>query len=175
MSNTAQSHAVADVVKFDRHPSKWLEASELRGLLKQNLGYSSKQVSVSARNSRQYLTVTVRDPKVDLARVEAFAKSLSTWSMAMDNVVTGQSITVTTTGDVDDAHAAPFVEEAFEIAFAAREPGFIRTASNGVFVMHQGFDFVVSRGLNGNPRFGGSRDSAMSKRSKTLALAIARA
>lgn len=175
MSHALQIPAAsAPVIAMNRKSGDWLENSEIRGLLKQNLGYTAKQVSVRARHSSQYVTITIRDASVDIARVEAFAKSLSTWSMGMDDVVTGQSIDVTTTREVDAAHAAPFLEEAFQIAFELTEAGRVKTASNGVDVISQGFDFIVQRG-SGRYRYAGSRDSVLDKSSFQLALAIARA
>lgn len=163
-----------EVFQFVRKSSDWLAPSEIRTLLKKNLGYTSRQVTVSARHSRQYVTVTVRDASVDLARVESFRKSLDTWSMAQDDVVSGQSIEVRTTSEVDAIHAAPFVDEAAKIAFELTQPGQWKNATNGANVHFQGFDFVVSR-TGFDRHFGGSRDGAISKSSHQLALAIARA
>lgn len=178
MSTTQPAPAVDSTVEFFQFVRKgheWLTPAEIRSLLKNNLGYTSKQVSVSARHSRQYLTMTVRDASVDLERVRRFRKSLDTWSMAQDDVATGQSIEVRTTSEVDAIHAAPFVDEAATIAFELTQPGQIKVAKNGNFVIYQGFDFIVQRGNHGQPHYAGSRDAAVSKSSVQLALAIARA
>ena len=166
---------VIEVSQFVRKSSTFLDTAEIRALVKKNLGYTSKQISVSARHSRQYVTMTVRDATVDLDRVEHFRKSLDTWIMAIDDCVTGQSIEVCTTSEVDAIHAAPFVEEAAQIAFELTQPGQWKRASNGADVVNQGFDFIVQRGNIGARTYGGGRDSAMLKQSITLALAIARA
>ena len=176
MSNALPAPAAsAEIFTFTRKSNDWLENSEIRKLLKQNLGYTAKQVTVSARHSRQYVSITVRDACVDVAQVKAFGKSLSTWSMTIDDVVTGQLIEIKTTREVDAAHAAPFVEEAFQIAFALTEPGKAKTASNGVYVICQGHDFICKRQNSNDYHYGGSRDDAVSKSSFQLALAIARA
>ncbi len=171
---TATTSAPAEIFSLARSSSDWLDASAVRALLKQNLGYTARQVSVSCRHSRQYLTITIRDASVDIARVEAFAGSLETWSMATDDVVTGQSFEVTTSSEVDKAHAAPFIDEAFDIALGLIEPGQFKTASNGAVVISQGFDIIVQRGTS-RPHFAGSRDYAVRKDGHQLALAIARA
>jgi hypothetical protein len=84
--------------------------AELRTLLKSELGLNSQQVTVAKSHSNQYLEITVRDSRVHLPTVEKFAAKYNTWSMDVTDYVTGQSVTVKTTDEVDDAHAAPWME-----------------------------------------------------------------
>jgi hypothetical protein len=177
MSTTqpATANSTVEVFQFVRDSSKKINRQQIQRLIKNNLGFDSRQISVSVSKSLQYVTLTVRDASVDLDRVRCFRKSLDTWSMAQDDVVSGQSIEVRTTIEVDATHAAPFVDEAAQIAFELTQPGQIKVAKNGNFVICQGFDFIVQRGNCGQPLYAGSRDAAVSKSSFQLALAIARA
>lgn len=84
---------------------------ELRTLLKQNLGLNQRQVTVRTGCSTTYLTVTVRDPKVDLKTVRDFCAKFDTWTVDNTDYCEGQSVDMTTTREVDDAHAAPFLDE----------------------------------------------------------------
>lgn len=119
MSNTTT--AAAAVLPFVRNSFDWIEPVELRALLKNNLGLNARQVSVSSKHGTQYLKITIRDARVDVHAVKEFAKSLNTWEMDVTDYVTGQSIEVTTSDEVDDAHAAPFLDLAREIAQAATD------------------------------------------------------
>ncbi len=62
MSTTQPAPALdaPEVFQFVRSSNSFLETAEIRKLLKQNLGYNSKQVSVSARHSIQYVSIKVR-------------------------------------------------------------------------------------------------------------------
>jgi len=91
-----------------RSLTSWRSAKEVANLLKE-AGWNSSKVSVKAPRL-QYVTVTVRDASVDVAAVKEFCDNLDTWSMGLDDVASGQSITVQTTEAVNMAHAAPFVE-----------------------------------------------------------------
>lgn len=101
----------AQLEPITRKPSDWLTTAQIRAMLKNNLGLNSRQVTVSKRHSQQYLDITIRDAAVAVAKVQEFAKSLSTWTMDNTDYCSGQSINVSTTGEVDAIHAAPFLEE----------------------------------------------------------------
>ena len=94
-----------------RKPFEWVTPAELRGILKEKLGLNARKVSVSSSRGcgNQYLTVTVRDAAVDIAAVSRAVSEFNTWHMDMTDYVTGQSISVKTTAEVDEAHAAPFI------------------------------------------------------------------
>lgn len=94
-----------------RKQSDWITPVALRSLIKTNLGYNARQVTVSTGCSRKWLTITIRDPKVDVMRVQNFANDFDTMECHQDDSYTGQSVSVTTTSEVDDAHGLPFVGE----------------------------------------------------------------
>jgi len=96
---------------IERNCNDWATTQELRALIKKNLGFNAKQVSCSKGHSNQYLTITVRDPKIDISKVYEFAKSFNTWSMDNTDYVQGQSVNVATTREVDDIHCIPNLEE----------------------------------------------------------------
>ena len=164
-----------NTIEFPRRANQWVEAPELRGLLKQTLGLNARKVSVSARHSTQYLTVTVRDASVDLKALERFCASLNTWSMDETDYVSGQSINVTTTREVDEAHAAPFLEEAAKIAAELECAGQWIPASTGAHVRFDGWRFEVSQPDVYRSYWGGERSNALAGKLHHLALAIARA
>jgi hypothetical protein len=163
-----------NTIEFPRRSNKWIEAPELRGLLKQTLGLNARKVSVSARHSTQYLTVTVRDASVDLKAVEKFCASLNTWTMDQTDYVSGQSINVTTTREVDEAHAAPFHAEASKIAAELEAPGQWTIASNGAAIHFDGWRFEARRGDSYKSYWGGDRSRVIEGKTHHLALAIAR-
>jgi len=101
----------SEMAAIPRAPSEYIEPAALRTLLKANLGLSARKVTVSARNSINYLTITIRDASVDIQAVRDLAASLSTWSMAIDDYVSGQSINVELTEEVKTALAGPLLEE----------------------------------------------------------------
>lgn len=92
-----------------RGKSEWTTPTELRALLKSELGLNAKQVTVSKRGSIEYLTLTVRDPLVDLLAVTEWAAQFNTWTMDETDYCEGQSLHVETTKEVDRAHAAPWM------------------------------------------------------------------
>lgn len=94
-----------------RKANDWVSVSELRSLIKSNLGYNARQVTVSKPHGNQYLHVTVRDAKVDFRKVEEFAKSFNTWTIDNTDYCEGQSINVRSTDEVNNAHAQPYIEE----------------------------------------------------------------
>jgi len=116
MNANQQTAAVSAPVQFTRKPGEYITPAQLRALLKSNLGLNARQVTVAKGHGLQYLDVTIRDAAVDVAAVEAFAKTFNTWNMDQTDYVTGQSITVGTTAAVDAAHAAPFMEAALKLA-----------------------------------------------------------
>lgn len=103
-------------VPITRSSSDFIEPSALRALLKSNLGLNARKVTVSARSSVQYLTITIRDASVDVQAVKDFAAKLYTWSMDQSDYVSGQSINVELTSEVKTALAAPFIEEIKRVA-----------------------------------------------------------
>lgn len=88
--------------------TKFITTKELAALLK-TAGWNASKVTVKCKHSQTYLTVTIRDAAVDVAAVKAFCDKHNTWSMDMSDYVSGQSIEVKTTKEVDAAHAAPFL------------------------------------------------------------------
>lgn len=102
-----------------RDSNKWIEPAELRALLKTNLGLNARQVTVKKDSSLRYLSIIIRDAGVDIGKVKQFAKGFSTWSMDMTDYVTGQSVNVYLTREVEDALAAPFLQ----VIEAAALPG----------------------------------------------------
>lgn len=116
MNATATNAAPSAPVQFIRKPGEWVTPAQLRALLKSNLGLNARQVTVAKGHGLQYLDITIRDASVDLAAVEAFAKSFNTWNMDETDYVSGQSLDVKTTREVDDSHAAPFMTAAAKVA-----------------------------------------------------------
>jgi hypothetical protein len=84
----------------------WITPESLRADLKA-AGWNARRVSVKQGYGHQYIDVTVRDATVDINALKAFTKKHSTWSMDQTDYVSGQSITVRTTEEVDAAHALP--------------------------------------------------------------------
>jgi hypothetical protein len=124
-----------------RSSNDWISAADLRALIKQTLGYNQRQVTVRGESS-QYLKIIVRDAAVDVAAVEQLAKGLHTWSMAIDDYVTGQSVHVSTTAEVDAAHAAPFVAVIRE-TIARILAGGSNQIEAGFFLMHHDRDAYI--------------------------------
>jgi hypothetical protein len=104
-------NATLEPAAITRKSNEWIDAPQLRTLLKQNLGLNARQVTVSRGHSLQYLAITIRDASVDISAVEAFAKSLDTWQMDQTDYVTGQSISVRTSSEVDAIHASQMIDE----------------------------------------------------------------
>jgi hypothetical protein len=125
--------------------------AELRQLLKQNLGLNARQVTVSGRNSITYLTITVRDASVDVAKVKEFAKSCDTWKCDQSDYCSGQSINVETTKEVDAIHAAPFVAEISATVKKMQDggTGCGDKLSTGAFLWRQDREYYVGR-MDGN-------------------------
>lgn len=174
----ALSETTAEIIPFVRSSNQFLETKEVAALLKQNLGLNARKVTVSARNSTTYLTVTVRDASVDLAAVTAFCKSLDSWSMDQTDYVTGQSISVATTPLVDAAHAAPFMAEAVAIAQKISDGVAWVEASNGAHVSKPSWNMEVSRPGKYRTAYGATPADVLDGRRgsvECLALAIARA
>jgi hypothetical protein len=123
-----------------RESRHYIEPSALRALLKTNLGLNARKVTVSTRSSIQYLTITIRDASVDVQAVKALAASLYTWSMAVDDYVSGQSVTVEITESVKAALAAPFIEEIKRVApTVARQSGESLSTGAILWLGDQGF------------------------------------
>lgn len=135
----------AQQITTTRSNRDYIEAPALRALIKQNLGYNARQVTVSGGSSIRYLTVTVRDPAVDLQKVRQLAKSLDTWTMDVTDYCEGQSVNVKTTSEVDDAHGAPFVAEIAATVPTVPEGKGV-TLSNGCVLWHSDGEFYVTRG-----------------------------
>lgn len=127
-----------------RKSNQWTTTQELRSLLKTNLGLNSRQVSVSKGHSTQYLTITIRDACVNIAKVKEFAKSFNTWNMDITDCVTGQSIEVKTTDEVDVIHAANFIEE-IKATIPFCEVGSGQPLSNGCVLWLDKQGFYVGR------------------------------
>lgn len=121
-------------------PAGDVSPATLRVLLKQNLGYSARQVTVAMNGSTGYIRITVRDPAVDVNKVKAFAASFHTWKMGMDDYVSGQSVRVTTTGEVDTAHAAPYLAEIRKVLAGYKDSeGAILSTGAALCASSQGF------------------------------------
>lgn len=137
-----------------RSPREWVTTADLRALLKSKLGYNAKQVSAKCRHSQQYLDLTIRDAGVDVAAVTAFAATLDSWSMDQTDYCTGQSVNVSTTGEVDAIHAAPFIEEAksavAKIMASANACG--TKLANGKYLWKNDHEYYVLSDLNGGKR-----------------------
>lgn len=73
-----------------RHPSKFYTPAEIRVMLKER-GVNARMASVRCGSSLTYVTITIRMAAAR-AKVEALAKELNTWSMGMDDCVSGQSV-----------------------------------------------------------------------------------
>ena len=114
---------------------------------KTNLGLNSRQVSVRKSTcGLRYLDLTVRDPGVDVSKVHEFANAISTWKMDEGDNVSGQSISVFTSPEVDKAHAAPFIEEVMrsvETLVANRERNLGTLMSNGKIIEPSSFGYRV--------------------------------
>jgi hypothetical protein len=103
---------VATITTLTRNKTDWVTAPQLRQMLREALKLNSRQITVSGGpGTRRYLIITVRDAAVDLAAVKQFAAQLSTWEMDMTDYVTGQSVSVESSKEVNAAHAAPFRAE----------------------------------------------------------------
>lgn len=151
MNATATNAAPSAPVQFIRKPGEWVTPAQLRALLKSNLGLNARQVTVAKSHSSQYLDITIRDASVDVAAVEAFAKSFATWTMDETDYVSGQSVSVKTTEAVDDSHAAPFMTAAAKVAEYAETMGEAACASfndvlPGLFVNKDRGEIWLSRG-----------------------------
>lgn len=133
-----------------RSSNDWISPAALRVLLKNNLGLNARKVTVREGHSRQYLTITIRDASVDRNAVKAFASTFSTWHMDNTDYVTGQSISVETTREVDAIHAAPYIEE-IKAAMEKVEMGSGIKVSNGAFFWLTSQGFYFSRDLKRTP------------------------
>ena len=133
-----------------RRSSDWIDCETLRALLKTNLGLNSKQVSVSKRSGLQYLKITIRDAGVDVAKVREFAKSLNTWSMDQTDYVEGQSVDVLTTKEVDEIHAAPYLEEIRVAVFLCGENGWERLSTGAILHRHDRYFWVSKDSKRGS-------------------------
>lgn len=94
-----------NVTEIQRNVNEWVTPEKLRALIKANLKLNARQVTVKCAHSLQYVTLTIRDAGVDIAKVEAFAKSFATWSMDNSDYVTGQSVEVVLASEVREALA----------------------------------------------------------------------
>jgi copper chaperone CopZ len=103
--------------------SKHMTTDEIRELIKKTTGYNSRQVSVKAPHSMTYVKVTVRDPKVDIAKVKEAVQPHNTWRMDETDYCEGQSITVETSSEVDEAHAQPFIQTITDVVKEAIASG----------------------------------------------------
>lgn len=147
--------------------SNFVPAKEIQRRLEAATGYDKRRVRAYAHDeSMKCIDLIVSCPRVSIKKVEQFAKSFRTDE-------SGQIVDVVTTKYVDDSDALRLAGEAYEIVMALTQPGQCRTASNGATVNCIGPDFVVSRDGE-NPRYGGDRELNLSKKCRTLALAIAR-
>jgi hypothetical protein len=99
------------LLELPRTARKDISPAELRVMIKTELGYNTRQVSVSSGSSWTYLTITIRDAKVETSKIQALAKSLHTWSMDQSDYCEGQSVRVVETETVRAERAAPFVAE----------------------------------------------------------------
>lgn len=128
---------------FDRKPYDFYTTKEISQRIKAVTGYNSKQCSVKSGSSLRYVTVTVRDPKVDVAVVEEAVKAMHTWVMAPDDCVRGQSITVETTPEVDDIHAEPFILSVTGAEFPENVGGAVEVVP-GVYLVNDGHNCFIS-------------------------------
>lgn len=126
--------------------SKFHTTAEVRAILK-TAGFNARQVSVRQSSSQTYLTVVVRDPSVDVAKVKSAIKPLHTWSMDQTDYVTGQSVHVETTPEVDAALAAPYIELATELCkkvAESRETSYAIPGFQSCYLMQGHHDRVYS-------------------------------
>lgn len=138
--------SVIPVEQIARKKNEWVTTEQLRVLLKNNLDLNARKVSVSRRSSNRYLSITIRDASVDIKAVEDFAAKFNTWTMDNTDYVEGQSIDVSTTREVDAAHAAPFVVEILaKIATAKSNLG--QTLANGSMLWLDEQGFYISSGV----------------------------
>lgn len=135
------------IATLPRSSSQFVTPVQLRLLLKTNLGLNARQVSVCKGSSLTYLTVTVRDPSVDVEEVRKFVSTFNTWNMDNTDYVTGQSVHVETSREVDQAHAAPFLAEiaTATAALLAGEPNTVHVLSNGKRLWRSDGEFHVVR------------------------------
>lgn len=155
-------NALADPVALPRSRNDWTTPAELRALLKQNLKLNARQVTVSRGHSNTWLTITVRDPLVDVAAVKEFARPFNTSNVDQTDYHSGQSVEVTTTKEVDAVHAAPFVadvkravEEIKVVNAKTENHGCATKLANDKWLHRsneRGGDYYVARDLNGGPR-----------------------
>ncbi len=114
----------------------------LRALLKSNLGLNARKVSVRQGSSIRYLTIVVRDPSVDVAAVEAFAKHFYTWSMDNTDYCDGQSVSVSLSSNVKEALIAQFKGEILASLAEAKAQGG-KTLSNGKLLRFSCYGYHV--------------------------------
>lgn len=142
----------SSTVSLPRAKSAFISAAALRSLIKRNLGFNARQVTVSQDGSARWLTVTVRDAAVDLKAVKLFADKFDTMVSSQDDSFRGQSVNVATTGQVDAAHAAPFLAEVkAAISHIIRTGETVELSTGAVLRREDGSrgDFFVSRFLTG--------------------------
>jgi len=89
----------------------YLSTKEIRQIIKEQLGYNTRQVSVKRGCSYSYVICTVRDPKVNLRKVNDLMKSLDTWSMDMVDYCTGQRVAMEIADSVKVVICADILEE----------------------------------------------------------------
>lgn len=144
----------ATIESVTRSSNDWTTPAALRVLIKENLGYNARQISVRRRSSNQYLEIVVRDASVNLPAVEAFAAKLATWSIDNTDYCTGQSVHVETTREVNDLHAAPFIEEIKTAVKVILTPdnGTGTKLSNGKWLWKSDQGYWVTAELNGGKR-----------------------
>jgi hypothetical protein len=118
-----------------RSSSERVTPEALRQLIKANLGYNARQVTVSS-DGYPGLRITVRDASVDLAKVKAFAKPFHTAQSDETDYHWGQSVRVETTREVDEVHAAPHFEEIRNAVTIVAE-GNALILSNGKYLQHE--------------------------------------
>lgn len=148
--------ASAPVLPITRSSRDWVTPAQLRTLLKQSLGYNQRQVTVNTESSDQYVRIVVRDAKVDLKKVEAFASQFHTWSSSQDDCYDGQSVRVKVTDEVKNTLAAPFIEEvkaliAYFVEAEAIGHGATRHLSNGTTLVEDSRGFYIERGDDRTP------------------------
>lgn len=139
-----------------RKQNEFTTPAALQALLKANLGYNSRQVTARKTHSLTWLEIIIRDPKVDIAKVKAFAAPFDTSHTDVTDYHSGQSVRVETTKEVDDAHAALFMEEIkAAIAKAYETKAILIPLSTGARLMYTEAEFWVSR--KDGPRGAGIR------------------
>jgi hypothetical protein len=168
------------ITTLPRSKSAFVTQAELRALLKSNLGLNARQVTVRKGHSTTWLTITVRDPSVDLAAVKAFARPFDTSYMDQTDYHSGQSVEVDTTTEVDDAHAAPHIEE-IKLAverIKSGQCGCGTKLSNGKRLWSNGRDYYVMADLNSIERgcyiWGADVESGNAWAIRALAIQMAR-